>query len=628
MIKHGTWALLLAACLVMGASPAADGPQAADPAWGDYAALAGRTARAGTEGYQLRWYWAEPGKELVQEYRNPGDGSVAHREVITLGASPGTLMLQSSVMGKKRWNGTLQPDGRVLFIGKGLLKLPYLAGEGEDGTWQIRGVELDDGRIASVDEATKYNRFAFQDPNATVAPTDAAVTVQAEPTGDGKLSVPADSPAPVIVATAAATAGTAATLPVTAPAAAPAAAPEPTSMFAALKNAVGLGGEEPEGPPPVIDPDFGVMSGFVGRQFVYRDVVGSVSLADGGQTLVLQFGSHVYHLRATERPDRYEVTFNSQGLSPKAKRFPNGSIEVSFSTRSIDDMIGTRHRIRFDKGDQDGIKLFAEYHPIGAFLAGWEFSWSANYRPYSETAAAEERTYAQWDREDNAERARQRAIEQAESDAAWSRAMSNMSNNLSDYAAREQQRMDESQAMLDEINAMARAEAEAQRYAEQQAAQQYAAQQRMAQQQQAAQQQRAIAQQQAAMRDRQSQLQAQPARSTGGTGSWETAGQSSGGGSPAPAGRASTQSDPSGCVTPPVLGPNRACGKGTSASITNQCPQVVDARMCLMTPRGWDCGARYGLQPGDSWSWASCSGTDEVFHDVRSSDSDEPLAQP
>ena len=112
--------------------------------------------------------------------------------------------------------------------------------------------------------------------------------------------------------------------------------------------------------------------------------------------------------------------------------------------------------------------------------------------------------------------------------------MSNMSNNLSDYAAREQQRMDESQAMLDEINAMARAEAEAQRYAEQQAAQQYAAQQRMAQQQQAAQQQRAIAQQQAAMRDRQSQLQAQPARSTGGTGSWETAGQSSGGGSPAP----------------------------------------------------------------------------------------------
>lgn len=623
MIKHGTWALLLAACLVVGASPAADGVQTADPAWGDYAALAGRTARAGTEGYQLRWYWAEPGKELVQEYRNPGDSSVAHREVITLGASPGTLMLQSSAMGKKRWNGTVQPDGSVLFIGKGLLKLPYLAGEGGDGTWQVRGVELDDGRIASVDEVTKYNRFAFEEPGATAAQTDAAVTPQAVSADGAALPVATGSPAPAVSATAAVAASTAATV----SAAAPAATPEPT-MFGALKNAVGLGEQEPEGPQPAIAADFGVMSEFVGRQFVYRDVLGSVALADGGQTLVLQFGSHVYHLRATERPDRYEVTFNSQGLSPKAKRFPNGSIEVSFSTRSVDDMIGTRHRIRFDKGDQGGIDLFAEYHSIAAILAGWEFSWSANYRPYSDTAAAEERRYAQWDREDNAERARQRAIEQAESDAAWGRALSNMSNNLSDYAAREQQNMDESQAMLDEINAMARAEAEAQRYAEQQAAQQYAAQQQMARQQQAAQQQQALAQQQAAMRDRQSQLQAQPVRSTGGTGSWETAGQSSGGGSPTPAGRASTHSDPSGCVTPPVLGPNRACGKGTSASITNQCPQVVDARMCLMTPRGWDCGARYGLQPGDSWSWASCSGTDEVFHDVRSSDSDEPLANP
>lgn len=174
MIKRGIRGLLLAACVVAGAGWAAENERPVDPVWGDYAELAGRTARAGTQGYRLRWYWAVPGKELVQEYRNPGDDSVAHREVIKPGAQPGTLVLQSSALGKKQWNGTLQPDGRVLFIGKGLLKLPYVAGESDDGTWQIRQVELDDGRVASESAPTKYNRFVFEDADTTPALAGAA----------------------------------------------------------------------------------------------------------------------------------------------------------------------------------------------------------------------------------------------------------------------------------------------------------------------------------------------------------------------------------------------------------------------------------------------------------------------
>lgn len=624
MSIRGWWALLLAAGLVVGNAVAADEAPAADPAWGPYATLAGRSASAGTDGYTLRWYWIEPGQELAQEYINPSDGSLDHRDVITIGETPGTLVLQSSYMGRKQWHGTLQPDGHVLFIGKGLLKLPYLAGVGENGAWEIRQVELDDGRIASVDEASRYNSFAFADAApAAVAEDAAAAPPTASPAAPAAIAETlALAPVAPVTAETAATAASTAT----------AGTPQATSMLGSLAKSLGLGGEDAaDSPPPVINPDFGVMSEFVGRQFVYRDTLGSVSLADGGQQLVLQFGSHVYHLQATERPDRYEVVSNSHGLSPKAKRLPDGAIEVSFSTRSVDDMIGTRHRIKFDKGDQGGIKLFAEYHPIAAFLAGWDYSWAADYRPYSDTAAAEERTYAQWDREDNAERARQRAIEQAEMDAAWQRGMANMAGNLSDYAAREQQRMDESQAVLDEINAMARAEAEAQRYAEQQAAQQYAAQQQAAQQQLAQQQQaarqQALAQQQAAMRDRQSQLQAQPAQSAGGTGSWEHAG---GNPSSASAGTASTRDDAGTCISPPVTSRHKCASlTGYKGLVSNSCTVPVDVRMCFMTATGWNCQSNYGLAPQETWEPGWChANTGEVFHSVRYSDDREPLASP
>lgn len=450
MWKRGWCVLLLAASLAVGGGRAEEGAPASDPVWGGYSSLVGRSAQAGKDGYTLRWSWKVPGRELVQEYYDPNDGPLAHRDTITPGDAPGTLVLQSSYMGRKRWHGTVQPDGQVLFIGKGLLKLPYLAGFGESGAWEIRQVELSGGKIASVEQATRYNRFVL----AEGGTDEAVANVPAKPDGGSVAPVGAlAAGGPVVAAEA---------------------APAPTPVSAT--------------PAPVEPADFGVMNEFVGRRFVYRNALAHVSLADGGRTLVLQFGNLLFHLRATDRPDRYEVVQHSRGLSPKAERLPNGTIEVSYSTRSIDDMIGTRYRMRFSRSDQGGIRLSAESKSIAGILAGWDFDWSEDYRPYSDTAVAEERQYAQWDREDRADIARRRAAQQAEMDAAWQRGIANMTGNLNDYAAREQQRMDESQAMLDEINAMARAEAEAQRRAEQQAALDSAARQRAAQQQLAQQQ--------------------------------------------------------------------------------------------------------------------------------------------
>jgi hypothetical protein len=167
--------VLLWAALVL--VPARAVEAAADPVWGDYAQVIGKSARGSGGGFNLRWSWAEPGKSLVQEYLNPGDGSVSHREVITVGDKPGTFVLQSSSLAKKRWLGRLQGDGSVLFIGSGFLKYHYVAGLGADGNWEMRGVKLDGERIVSVVEPEKYSRFLVEgDAGAPSASEPAAVT--------------------------------------------------------------------------------------------------------------------------------------------------------------------------------------------------------------------------------------------------------------------------------------------------------------------------------------------------------------------------------------------------------------------------------------------------------------------
>ncbi|MBB1059537.1 hypothetical protein [Marilutibacter spongiae] len=171
---------LLYACLAW-ASPVRAGEPGADPAvWGDFAEVAGRTASGGERAYTLRWQWQVPGQVLVQEYLNPGDGSVANREEIQPGNAPGRLLLTSSVLGNKQWNGTLQADGSVLFIGKGLLKLPYRVGLSDDGAWEVRRVKLDGERIASILPVDDYNHFVFLGASSDTA---VAVAVATDPAG-------------------------------------------------------------------------------------------------------------------------------------------------------------------------------------------------------------------------------------------------------------------------------------------------------------------------------------------------------------------------------------------------------------------------------------------------------------
>ena len=113
----------------------ADARQADPKVWGVYATLAGqeRQQEGETQTYIMRWRWLEPGAQLREEYVVPSSGKLAHYNTITPGPTPGTLHLKASYMGGKEWNGTLDADGTVHWVGKGLFKLRYAVGPGPGG---------------------------------------------------------------------------------------------------------------------------------------------------------------------------------------------------------------------------------------------------------------------------------------------------------------------------------------------------------------------------------------------------------------------------------------------------------------------------------------------------------------
>jgi hypothetical protein len=154
------------------------GQPAADPAvWGIYAQLVGSTRQA-SDGYRLHWRWSQSGKELVEEYFVPSSGKLAYTNTITPGPTPGTLHALGSALGGKEWNGTLQPDGSVVFAGTGMLKFSYMATIGSDGAYEIRGVKVRDGVVVSTKKLANSNRYL---PVEGAAASTAATTRQAEP---------------------------------------------------------------------------------------------------------------------------------------------------------------------------------------------------------------------------------------------------------------------------------------------------------------------------------------------------------------------------------------------------------------------------------------------------------------
>lgn len=158
--------------------------------WGLYARLAGSAPREAADGFRLQWRWTQPGAELVEEYFNRA-GRLVQSATIVPGATPATLVMTSSALGGKQWNGTVQPDGSVVYIGSGLLKMHSKMMLAADGAFEVRPVKLRNGAVVSVGEAAASSRYLPVDEDGVARAADAAA-----PAASGVLSAPSSPSAP------------------------------------------------------------------------------------------------------------------------------------------------------------------------------------------------------------------------------------------------------------------------------------------------------------------------------------------------------------------------------------------------------------------------------------------------
>lgn len=136
------------------------GAFSADPkVWGVYAGLPNEIWQAAADEYQLKWEWKKPGEELLENWINPATGVVAYTNTIMPGGMPGQLRLVTTYMGAKEWLGTVAEDGSVLFVGKGMLKLPYQTALNNKGEFELKTVKLSGDKIVSIENAFTYRRM-------------------------------------------------------------------------------------------------------------------------------------------------------------------------------------------------------------------------------------------------------------------------------------------------------------------------------------------------------------------------------------------------------------------------------------------------------------------------------------
>jgi hypothetical protein len=96
----------------------------------------------------------------------------------------------------------------------------------------------------------------------------------------------------------------------------------------------------------------------------------------------------------------------------------------------------------------------------------------------------------------------------------------------------------------------------------------------------------------------------------------------------ADAGKASTDTDATRCVTSPEVFPSRVWKNTTEARVVNNCETAVDIVICLNRAEGWHCGVKMGVSPGAGMSWDARNGNGQVFWDARVMGSTKPLGRP
>jgi hypothetical protein len=171
LLRRFCTGFVLCFALLLGGAPANAAEMADAAVWGPYARLIGSTQQSEI-GYRIHWHWAEPGRKLTEDWYEAYSGELSYTTTIVPGAQPGQLVLESPKFGHKIWNGTVSPDGSVLYVGVGMLKAPYRVDVDADGRMamtqvRINGTEVVDNFTTQYDYADAQGLIAR--PNAKPA---------------------------------------------------------------------------------------------------------------------------------------------------------------------------------------------------------------------------------------------------------------------------------------------------------------------------------------------------------------------------------------------------------------------------------------------------------------------------
>jgi len=143
------------------AEPPKPAPFVADPAvWGIYAQLAGKRTVAVSGIYTLAWEWVRPGEALLEQWLD-GAGKVKFTSTITLAGPPGKLSKKDDFLAGKDWEGTVGPDGDILYVGRGMLMRPHQVGIA-DGVYEMRMVKKPGQPDMRVEPAGKRTRWVLE----------------------------------------------------------------------------------------------------------------------------------------------------------------------------------------------------------------------------------------------------------------------------------------------------------------------------------------------------------------------------------------------------------------------------------------------------------------------------------
>ena len=189
-MKRLTLAIAGLLCVLVSLATGAQTAEQWDKAWGPFAHAAGRTSLSDSGKTKARWYWVEPGKALMQEYRSTEDDDLVYREtLITLGSEPGTLVLAARPVGmppEKPYVAVIQPDGR-LYLPLGA-DTPYTGNLLEftgDDVLVYSAARISDGRaVPNPADKRKHLRFPLD-------PAPVAVAAQPKPPGEADVGVAA-----------------------------------------------------------------------------------------------------------------------------------------------------------------------------------------------------------------------------------------------------------------------------------------------------------------------------------------------------------------------------------------------------------------------------------------------------